>query len=213
MSQTTPEPRLRLVNPDAAEPAGEPAYDELEKEWTEICQLATMAFAMGQHKRAKTEMLKALELAERFGAADEYGSVTTTLRILADICCDMKRFEEAEEYVRRAIEIDRQTKRLDELFDPSLASDHIKLAVIFTETNRLKEAEELFQSALAVFDTLPEDFDAIKVDAWHGYAQFLRKAKRTKEAKAWEKKANQLMKVNEGAMLDQLMDFFGGAKL
>jgi esterase/lipase superfamily enzyme len=89
------------------------------------------------------ELLKSIE--GRFG--EDTSPYAAAISVLARLCQAQGRYTEAEEYVKRALDIDQRVVRADH---PNIASDLGALGQLYQVQGRLDEAEPLMKKSLAI---------------------------------------------------------------
>ena len=92
-------------------------------------------------------------MAERSEAYEAY--IATTLNNLAVLYDDTQRFDKAEEYYLRALEIrERLAKAHPEAYEADVAMTLNNLAVLYKNTQRFDKAEEYYMRALEIYERL-----------------------------------------------------------
>jgi nephrocystin-3 len=88
---------------------------------------------------------------------DLMGAVATTLNSLGNVLSELRRFEEAEEAYREALEIRRRlAEKEPQVYEPDVAMTLNNLGLVLSDLRRLEEAEGAFREALGIYRRLAD---------------------------------------------------------
>ncbi|MGH7204581.1 MAG: tetratricopeptide repeat protein [Nitrospiraceae bacterium] len=142
--------------------------------WEKDSAKASEAFQQGRYAEAETLWESALKDAESFQPEDP--RLVVSLKNLAQLYDDQKKYADAEPLYQRLLAIDEKTLGPDH---PDVATILYRLAKLYQARGKYAEAEPLYQRALAIREGVlgPTHPDVIMI--LESYAALLRDTNRT----------------------------------
>ena len=142
--------------------------------WDQASAKASEAFQQGKFGEAETLWKAALKDAENFPPDDP--RLVVSLKSLADLDNDQKKFTEAEPLYQRLLAIEEKIQGADH---PDVATTLYRLAKLYHAQGKTTEAEPLYQRALAIKDRVlgPTHPDVVMI--LESYGALLREMNRT----------------------------------
>ena len=142
--------------------------------WGKASAKASEALQQGKYDEAETLWKAALKDAESFPPDDP--RLVVSLKSLADLYNDQKKFTEAEPLYQRLLAIEEKIQGSDH---PDVATTLYRLAKLYHAQGKSTEAEPLYQRALAIRDRVmgPTHPDVVMI--LESYGALLREMHRT----------------------------------
>ncbi len=160
--------------------------------WESHNKKGVKAFHEGHHTEAEKHFVKALELAEKFSLNDH--RLYFSLGQLAEIYRIQSKYSEAEQVIKRTLEID---EKVFGATHPNRALNLNNLAANYRVRGKYQEAEALLKQALKILeDSLGEDHVLVGNILEH-YAFLLKKMDRSDEAEKLESRSRKIFSRKE----------------
>lgn len=121
-----------------------------------LSRLAYCRYRLGDLSQAEASYLEALQLLERFHAQTHPERLASVLWALAVLLSDLLRYDEAEKYFRRSMDVSESWAGPSDRF---VADCLWGLSKCLTSNGKLLEAETAIKRAVAIYETLPENCD------------------------------------------------------
>lgn len=121
-----------------------------------LSRLAYCRYRLGELSQAEQSYLEALQLLERFHAQTHPERLASVLWALAVLLSDLLRYDEAEQYFRRSMDVSETWAGPKDRF---VADCLWGLSKCLTNSGKLLEAEHAIKRAIAIYETLPENCD------------------------------------------------------
>ena len=118
-----------------------------------LSRLAYCRYRLGELAQAEASYREALSLMERFHTATHPERFASIIWALAVTLSDERRFDEAEKFFRRSMEISEAWGGPKDRF---VADCLWGLSKCLTANNKVKEAEKCIRRAISIYETLPD---------------------------------------------------------
>ncbi|MBS1990039.1 MAG: tetratricopeptide repeat protein [Cyanobacteria bacterium SZAS LIN-3] len=118
-----------------------------------VSRLAYCRYRLGELAQAEANYREALSLMERYHTATHPERFASIIWALAVTLSDEKRFDEAEKFFRRSMEISESWNGPKDRF---VADCLWGLSKCLTANGKIREAEKAIRRAIAIYETLPD---------------------------------------------------------
>lgn len=172
--------------------------------WLDMTRKAEDAFAKGDYRQSEQVALESLDFAEKHHLEDD--TLATSLTDLSVFCGVQKKYDDAEKYSERAVDLYRKTGKTE---TSGMALVLLNRASVHYYKQQYPEAEKGFTEALQIYEKLEGDSGKTVATARSNLGSLYRKQKKYAQAREQFEKALAItrklkLRTPEGVVLSNL---------